>query len=147
MPHPLSSTPITAFASMFAQLAATARPGIHLEPASSSHGPEVEAILARKFHKARQEWRYLVRWRGFGPEEDTFEPAEALDGCQELQAFLALEAPPTIARATKEEFSPPEDVGDLGGFRAQKSNRESRSRSSDRWESLPGSILSESAIG
>jgi hypothetical protein len=44
----------------------------------------VEAILAKRYVK------YLVRWRGYGPEHYTWEPKKAFDVCPEL--LLGFEA-------------------------------------------------------
>ncbi len=51
----------------------------------------VEAILAKRCSK------YLVRWRGYGPEDDTWEPKKAFDVCPEL--LLAFEAEQSTAKA------------------------------------------------
>ncbi|XP_071786010.1 uncharacterized protein [Asterias amurensis] len=51
---------------------------------------EVEKILASK--KSRGKTLYKVRWKTFGPEEDTWEPVKHLSGCKELlQDFNAKE--------------------------------------------------------
>jgi hypothetical protein len=51
----------------------------------------VEAILAKRCGK------YLVRWSGYGPEDDTWEPKTAFDVCPEL--LLAFEAEQSTAKA------------------------------------------------
>ena len=38
----------------------------------------VEKILQHRVRRGRREW--LVRWRGFGPEGDTWEPASSFVG-------------------------------------------------------------------
>lgn len=43
---------------------------------------EVEAILDRA--KLRGMMKYLVKWKGFGPEENTWEPATNLRNCRTL---------------------------------------------------------------
>ena len=49
---------------------------------------EVEAIVAQKKRKGKT--FYKVHWKGFGPEDDTWEPSEALVNAQEcLKEFLA----------------------------------------------------------
>ena len=50
---------------------------------------EVEKIVDMKKFPDGQE-KYLVRWKGYPPEDSTWEPIENLDGCLEkLQEFLA----------------------------------------------------------
>jgi hypothetical protein len=56
-----------------------------VQPDNEEHY-EVEEILDSK--KRRNKTRYLVKWTGFGHEENTWEPIENLQGAQEaLQAF------------------------------------------------------------
>lgn len=43
---------------------------------------EVATILDSRIH--RRKLMYLVRWEGYGPEHDTWEPSENLEGSQEL---------------------------------------------------------------
>ena len=43
---------------------------------------EVEAVLDSRWHKVgrgRQDLQYLVKWKGYGPEENTWEPAANLE--------------------------------------------------------------------
>ncbi len=69
---------------------------------------DVEAILYRRERKHRGKGRgktayeYFVKWKGYGMEEATWEPAENLNNCQEkLQEFKAIHgdapAPPQPA--------------------------------------------------
>jgi len=56
---------------------------------------EVERIVARK--RAGRGYRYLVQWKGYPPEENTWEPRSALQGAKEALAdfeALQMEAEP-----------------------------------------------------
>ena len=44
----------------------------------------VEDIIAERMAKQRKEW--LVRWKGFGHDDDTWEPLEHLSGCEQYIA-------------------------------------------------------------
>ncbi|KAL5515625.1 hypothetical protein EMCRGX_G000820 [Ephydatia muelleri] len=44
----------------------------------------VEDIIAERMSKKRKEW--LVRWKGFSHEDDTWEPLEHLSGCEQYIA-------------------------------------------------------------
>lgn len=43
---------------------------------------EVETIIA--FKKSQGQYFYNVSWRGYGPEDNTWEPSENLTGCEEI---------------------------------------------------------------
>jgi len=43
---------------------------------------EVESILGKRTRHGKVE--YLIRWKGFGPSEDSWEPVKNLQGCQQL---------------------------------------------------------------
>ena len=50
---------------------------------------EVEAIVARRIRRTRKKnapvtFEYLIRWRGFTEEDDTWEPPEHLAHCKRL---------------------------------------------------------------
>jgi hypothetical protein len=46
---------------------------------------EVDKIVGDRFNKSLKRREYLVRWKGYGPEQDTFEPEKNL-----RNAFLKL---------------------------------------------------------
>ena len=48
----------------------------------STNEYEVAAILDSR--RRRKTIQYLIRWEGYGPEDDTWEPVESLQGSQEL---------------------------------------------------------------
>ena len=66
---------------------------------------EVEAILG---HEERNGViLFHIRWRGYGPEDDTLEPIENLDGCELLLSqYLAnahLNNPSIVIRSSRNE--------------------------------------------
>jgi hypothetical protein len=57
---------------------------IEVEP---EHEFEVEQILDKK--KINGQWKYLVKWEGYPPEDNTWEPRKNLTDCAEkLELFL-----------------------------------------------------------
>ncbi|XP_038066516.1 M-phase phosphoprotein 8-like [Patiria miniata] len=61
---------------------------------------EVEKILATK--RLRGKTLYKVRWISYGPEDDTWEPASHLKGCQELiEEFIVEEEARKSSSQTK----------------------------------------------
>lgn len=43
---------------------------------------QVESIIGKRQRQGKIE--YLIRWKGFGQGEDSWEPVKNLQGCQEL---------------------------------------------------------------
>ncbi|BES96471.1 Chromo (Hypothetical proteinRromatin Organisation MOdifier) domain [Nesidiocoris tenuis] len=44
----------------------------------------VERIVSRRFNPRRKQYEYLLKWEGYPPEQNTWEPAENLEACQHL---------------------------------------------------------------
>ncbi|KAF6216323.1 hypothetical protein GE061_000664, partial [Apolygus lucorum] len=44
----------------------------------------VERIVSRRFNPRRKQYEYLLKWEGYPPEQNTWEPAENLETCQHL---------------------------------------------------------------
>ena len=51
----------------------------------------VERIVAKSTSR-RGEEKYLVRWKGYPPEEDSWEPHENVKDCEALDAFERAQA-------------------------------------------------------
>ncbi len=66
---------------------------------------EVEALLDHRDRKSRSNRlrrEYLVKWAGYGPEHNTWEPERNLDNCaQKLKEYWNLQALATQVRAPK----------------------------------------------
>ncbi len=56
---------------------------IALEDGQAAEELEVERLVGRRQVRG-QEAQYLVRWKGFGAHEDTWEPLSNLGNCQRL---------------------------------------------------------------
>ena len=57
-----------------------------LEDESSDSEFEVESVRDRRVY--RKKVQYLVKWRGYESEDNTWEPEEHLTDCEALDAFL-----------------------------------------------------------
>ncbi|XP_035680566.1 testis-specific chromodomain protein Y 2-like [Branchiostoma floridae] len=70
---------------------------------------EVEGILDQRTRRGREE--YLIRWKGFDEDEDTWEPEKNLFGCEEIleewkRRWLAAQTP-RRTKIVKPIFKPP----------------------------------------
>lgn len=44
----------------------------------------VEKVVARRFNQKRRQFEYLLKWEGYPPEQNTWEPAENMSACTHL---------------------------------------------------------------
>ncbi|VVC32099.1 Hypothetical protein CINCED_3A005401 [Cinara cedri] len=44
----------------------------------------VERVVARRFNQKRRQFEYLLKWEGYPPEQNTWEPAENMSACAHL---------------------------------------------------------------
>ena len=74
-------------------------PDLVVDDTGESHEEwEVEEVLSERYNKRRKRQEYLVKWKNFGPEQNTWEPSENLSHCQELlDDFRALRNPVDVA--------------------------------------------------
>jgi hypothetical protein len=51
---------------------------------------QVEAIISHKQSKVGRGTKtfFLVQWKGYGREHDTWEPADVVDDCEALDVYL-----------------------------------------------------------
>ena len=56
---------------------------------------EVEEIISSRFNRRRRQVEYLVHWKGYGPQERTWEPLENLANAQETLAEFIRQNPET----------------------------------------------------
>jgi hypothetical protein len=54
-------------------------PDLRVSPHEEEY--EVEKIVDQHFNKSKKRREFLVRWKGYGPEHDTFEPEKKLEKC------------------------------------------------------------------
>ncbi|XP_039297060.1 heterochromatin protein 1-like [Nilaparvata lugens] len=46
----------------------------------------VEKIVSRRFNQKKKQYEYLLKWEGYPPEQNTWEPAQNMSTCQHLLA-------------------------------------------------------------
>jgi len=44
----------------------------------------VERVVARRFNQKKKHFEYLLKWEGYPPEQNTWEPAENMSACAHL---------------------------------------------------------------
>lgn len=44
----------------------------------------VERVVARRFNQKKRHFEYLLKWEGYPPEQNTWEPAENMSACAHL---------------------------------------------------------------
>lgn len=83
----------------FHRTPANPNPDVVLDEAGIEHEEwEVEEIVAQRFNKRRKRDEWLVKWRHFGPENNTWEPLENLQNAPDLlDQFQRLRDPVTVA--------------------------------------------------
>ena len=52
--------------------------------------------------------QFKIRWAGYGPEDDTWEPWEFVRDCDAVQLFLYKHPNPRIRKLAKSSFVPPD---------------------------------------
>lgn len=44
----------------------------------------VERVVARRFNQKKRQFEYLLKWEGYPPEQNTWEPADNMSACAHL---------------------------------------------------------------
>lgn len=44
----------------------------------------VEKVVARRFNQKKRQFEYLLKWEGYPPEQNTWEPADNMAACSHL---------------------------------------------------------------
>jgi Chromo (CHRromatin Organisation MOdifier) domain len=65
---------------------------------------EVERIIGHHYNQSKRRREYLVRWKGYGPEHDTFKPEMSLQNafshlreyCKTLEECGSINEDPTM---------------------------------------------------
>ena len=85
----------------------------------------VEDIIAERLTKKRKEW--IVRWKGFSHEDDTWEPLEHLSGCEQY-----------IARFEEERDRKQAEDDDAWGQKRKRCNDDEEAGTSQELASILG---------
>ncbi|RZF44259.1 hypothetical protein LSTR_LSTR015710, partial [Laodelphax striatellus] len=65
----------------------------------------VEKIVSRRYNQKRKQYEYLLKWEGYPPEQNTWEPARNMSTCQHLLAEFEAQL---AARGAKGGSPPPQ---------------------------------------
>ncbi|XP_028812498.1 chromodomain Y-like protein 2 isoform X2 [Denticeps clupeoides] len=90
---------------------------------------EVERIVDKRKNK-KGKWEYLIRWKGYGSKEDTWEPEHHLLHCEEfIDQFNGLHLhQDRHAKPAKSSGGSPRHLGRLGGPEHQKGRGDTRKK-------------------
>jgi hypothetical protein len=83
----------------FNRIEPTPVPDVITDDAGDEHEEwEAEKIVSERYNKRRKPNEWLVKWKNFGPEQNTWEPIENLSNAPELiDGFRSNKNPVTIA--------------------------------------------------
>ena len=89
----------------FSKLGFGTRAGSEYKEDEEDEELEVEKIISSRFNKKRRRTEYLVRWSGYGPDDDTWEPLENLGNSELLLADLEARQGVSVLESNKEEIA------------------------------------------